>query len=66
MGTKKESKLIRLIKSIMLVIIWVLVVPSLIKRFSSKGYKFSLENNKKDYQDIGPAIIKKEKMSDEN
>ena len=39
-----------------------LVIPSLMKKYSNKLYKFSLKKDKIDFENMGPEVLKKEKI----
>lgn len=42
-----------------------LVIPSLMKKYSNKLYKFSLKKDKIDFENMGPEVLKKEKIKGE-
>lgn len=42
-----------------------LVIPSLVKKYSNKLYKFSLKKDKIDFENMGPEVLKKEKIKGE-
>ena len=45
-------------------VVGVVVIPSLLKKYSNKLYKFSIKKNEIDFDNLGPEIVRKEETEE--
>ena len=75
MNTKKEenkekhstiSAVIAVTGAVGLTVVGIVVIPPFLRKYSNKLYKFSTKNSEIDFDNLGPEIVRKEEMEDNN